>query len=73
MRNVGNSNKTLVGQMLLYDTLTTSHRLISLTMHRMNNEADITICFIYESVNEDRQGPPFSKKKKQGTKKQRKH
>ena len=34
--------------MLLWDTSTTSHRLISLMQRRMNNEADITIRFIYE-------------------------
>ena len=40
--------KPLVGTMRWYDISTTSYRLISLTKLLLNNEADITLWYIYE-------------------------
>ena len=57
--------------MLLQDTSTTSHRLISLIQRRMNNEADITIWFICEVWTKINR--PHLNQKDQGTKKKRLH
>ena len=45
--NIENLKKPLVGTMSLCDISTTSCRLISLTKHLLNNEADIAIWYIY--------------------------
>ena len=42
-----NHPKPLVGTMRLYDISTTSYRLKSITKRLLNNEADITIWYIY--------------------------